>query len=250
MASDTPYQAPAASSEPPSEEPVVRGYGQTLMDLFIAPGDAFADLVKKPRVLVVLVLLTALSVLLTGVWLAHADLYEMVRGQVEAQGRPAPPREAIPVGPIRIFSWIAGFLAPVIIYVASAGIYMLIFNFMLGAHARFKALLSVLAHVGLAITIVSVPLTLLVYYLKGDWNVSPDQIIQASPAAFLDRATTSKVFYALVGKFNLFTIWSLALCAIGLGRATNRSTGSAATVVLTLWGIFAVLHLGWVAIFG
>src|SRR6185295_2402964 len=70
----------AVTPATPDETPV-RGYGQTLMDLFIAPGDAFADLVKKPRVLVVLLLLTAFSLVLTGVWLAHVDMYEMIRAQ-------------------------------------------------------------------------------------------------------------------------------------------------------------------------
>lgn len=231
------------------EEVPVRGYGQTLMDLFIAPGDAFSDVVRRPRILIPLAIIIVLNVALIWTWLGHADLYEFVRAQAEAGGNPAPPHDKVPYGFVRGIFWFAGICAPLIFNVILAGIFLLVFNFMLGAQAKFKTVLSVLLHAGLALGLVTVPLMLVTFTLKGDWNVPPDQILQASAAAFLDKATTSKALYALAGSFDVFAIWLATMMSIGLGRATSRSTGSAATVVFTLWAIVILLKVGWFAIF-
>jgi hypothetical protein len=61
---------------------------------------------------------------------------------------------------------------------------------------------------------------------------------------FLDPATTSPALLALLGRVELFTIWSTVLLAIGLrvtGRATTAQAAVAAVVLWVLGGLPTVL---------
>jgi hypothetical protein len=212
-----------------------RAYVATLADVLIAPGEAFADLAERPRLLFVLLLLMALHLGLVAVWLSRADLAEMVRHQLLSQGREAPPAGQIPVGLVRNMAW-AGAVAglPLVLLLVSGALHFA-FTFFLAAELRFKATLSVVAHSFLPASLLGGPLALLVMALKGEWSQPPDQVLQASAAALLDAAGPPRALYSLAGSFDLFTVWTVALLSIGFGVATRRSTGSAAGVVVTLW---------------
>jgi hypothetical protein len=227
-----------------------RGYGRTLVDLYAAPSDAFADLAQRPRFLVALLAAIALQLVFVGVWLAHVDLYELVRAQMQAAGQPVPPREQLPMGFIRATSWAGAVLGPVVIDLVIALFCMFVFNFLLGAELKFKRALSVVVHASLAVSLVMIPLMLLIFTLKGDWNLPPDTLLQSSLAAFLDRASTPKALYALAGSLEVFSFWIMALMAIGLGKATGRTPGQAAPAVVGLWAVYVVLKVGWTALVG
>lgn len=212
-----------------------RPYAATLANVLIAPGEAFAELVERPRLLVVLVLMLALHLGFVAVWLSRADLAEMVRHQLLSQGREAPPADQIPVGVVRNVTWAFGVVGLPLVLLAVAGVLHFAFTFFVAAELRFKATLSIVAHSFLPASLLGGPLMLLVMALRGEWSQPPDQVLQASPAALLDPLGTPRALYALASSFDLFTLWTVALLSIGFGVATRRSTGSAAAVVVTPW---------------
>jgi Yip1 domain len=223
------------------EETPVRGYGQTLMDLFIAPGDAFADIVKRPRVLIAFGLLIALNLILAGVWLSHADVIEVTRARNEAIGQPAPPPQAAPF--IRGFYWAAFAVFPIIANLLLAGVFLLTMNFIHGAKATYRAVLGVTLHTGIAVSGVVFPTMMLIWALKGDWNVPPDLVLQANLGVLVER-TTSKALNSLLSNVDVFAIWSATLFAIGLGRAAGRPAGWAWWTVGPLWIVWILIKLG------
>ena len=236
--------APAAATARPA-----RPYLATLADVLVAPGEAFADLAERPRLLVVLLLLLALHLGFAAVWLAHADLAEMVRNQLLSQGREAPPADQIPVGLVRNLAWVGAVLGLPLVLLLVSGALHFAFTFFLAAELRFRATLSIVAHAFLPASLVGGPLGLLVMALKGEWNAPPDQALQSSLAALLDASATPRAVYTLAGSFDLFTLWTVALLSIGCGVATRRSTVSAAGVVVTLWLLLVVGKAGLAALF-
>lgn len=236
--------APAAATARPA-----RPYLATLADVLVSPGEAFADLAERPRLLVVLLLMLALHLGFVAVWLARADLAEMVRQQLLSQGREAPPAGQIPVGLVRNLTWAGAVVGLPVVLLVVAGALHFAFTFFLAAELRFKATLSIVAHSFLPSSLVGGPLALLVMAIKGEWSLPPDQALQSSLAALLDPATTPRALFALAGSFDLFTLWTVALLSVGFGVATRRSAGSAAGVVVTLWLLFVVGKAGLVALF-
>lgn len=62
-------------------------------------------------------------------------------------------------------------------------------------------------------------------------------VLSFSPARFVDRDAMSPVMFALLTKFDLFSLWYVALLAIGL-RVTGRvSRNTAIVFALVYWGL-------------
>lgn len=54
----------------------------------------------------------------------------------------------------------------------------------------------------------------------------------------------------LLSSADFFTIWSVALLAIGFAITARVSKGTATAVVIACWALGIALHVGWVAVFG
>lgn len=74
-----------SDSLPPGSPVPSPPYLATLANVLIAPGEAFAELAARPRVLVVLLIMMALHLGFLATWLSRADLAEMVRHQLVLQ---------------------------------------------------------------------------------------------------------------------------------------------------------------------
>ena len=72
---------------------------------------------------------------------------------------------------------------------------------------------------------------LLVLQLKGDWNINPQEAIQANLGLLLDKSTAAKPLWALLTSIDVFSLWMVFLLAVGFGVASRKTTGSA------IWGV-------------
>jgi hypothetical protein len=144
----------------------------------------------------------------------------------------------------RITVWLSPLVFTPSILVGMAAIFLFVYRFFLAAELEVKQSLAVVSWTFLAYSLLTVPLALLVFALKGDWNLHPGQVLQANPAALLDRASTSRVVYALAETFDLFVLWMLALLAIGFAAATRLPLRTAAWGVLGPWLVLLLLKLG------
>ena len=86
----------------------------------------------------------------------------------------------------------------------------------------FKQSATLVAYVSLAYGVLTIPLMLLILFLKGDWNLNPQEIIQANPTLFLDRESVSKALWAFAGSLDLVVLWQLWLLATAFAVATGR----------------------------
>lgn len=210
------------------------------LSLYLAPGQGMAGIVARRRFLSALVALVAVNLVFTGIWLHKVEPRQFLKGQLEQSGRlekiPPDQREELLETQSRFFpimAWTSAVLGAPIFLLILASLYLFIFRFFYAAELDFKQSLAVSANGLLAVSLVTSLLMLVTLTLRGDWNVSPQEALQANLSLLLDRESAPAWLFSLAGSIDLFSFWALALLSIGFGVATRRSAGSA------LWGVAA-----------
>lgn len=248
-ASPTP---PAAAPEPPP----AGGFFQNLIDVYFSPREAFNRIVARPAFLLPLVGQLVLAAAFSGIWLQKVDPREFMKTQLEESGQmekiPAERREAVmEMAPmqLKIGASVGVLFAPLVVLVVG-GVLMGVFRFFYSSEVTFKQALAVTAWSFFALALVSTPLLLLVLQLKGDWNLNPQEVIQANPGLFLEKAATAKPLWSLLTSLDLFSLWLAFLLAAGFGVASRKTTGAAFWGVAIPWAVIVLCKVGWAAIFG
>jgi hypothetical protein len=229
-----------------------RGSLRDLADLYFAPREAFASILRRPRLGVVFVAWMALGLAFTAVWMHKVEPREFLKTQMEEgsqwQKMDAEQRTRLldmQAAGFPIFGWVIAVVFPIVFLLVTAGVLMFIFRFFYAGEVTFRQSLAIALWSFLAIGLVTVPLMLLVMGMKGDWNLPPPEAIRANPTLLLEKGETSKPLWAFLGSLDAFSFWQAFLLASGFGVASRRSTASA------FWGIagcWAIVVLGKVAL--
>jgi hypothetical protein len=228
-----------------------------LFNLYFEPKETFSKIFVRPRVWMAILLQVAMGVLFTSVWLQKMDAREFMKAQMEQNSRvqqmPAEQVEQIINTQARFMrTWgrIAPFFVPAIMDLILAGIFMFIFRFFMAADVSFMNSLATVAWTFAALGLIQTPIMLLVFWLKGDWNVDPNQIIQANPTIFLEVGNVSRWIWSLLSSFDLFSLWTLFLFATGFAVAGKRDLSSGAWGVGIPWIVYLAIKVGFVLLFG
>ena len=242
--------APVAGAAPE------RGFLATLLDVFVAPGDAFRGIALRPRFVEPLILAIGIGVAFSAIWTERADAYQFMKTQMEESGAgdriPAEKRGEVlrtQAKFFKVFAWIGPLVFAPLAYAALAGLFLFVYRFFYAAEITFPQSMAVVAWCMAAYGLVLNPLMLIVMALKGEWSVDPHSVVQASGAAFLDKATTARPLYALAASLDLFSLWLIVLLSIGYGAVIGKRASTAAWAVLALWGLYVAGKCGIAAIF-
>lgn len=243
---------PAAAPEPPT----AGGFFQNLIDVYFAPREAFTRIVARPSFLLPLVGWLVLTLGFSAIWMNRMDAREFMKTQLEQSGQwdkiPAEQREQIiesSAGRIKTFGFIGPALAPPVMLLLTGGVLMGVYRFFYSSEMTFKQALAIVAWSFFAVALLTTPLLLLVMNLKGDWNLDPQSVIQANPAAFFDKETVAKPLYALLSSIDLFSLWTVFLLASGFAVASRKKTAAAIWGVAVPWLFIVLCKVGWAAIF-
>lgn len=247
--------APAAAPSPIEPPASGGGFLQNLIDLYFAPRAAFNRIVRSAAFLLPFVGHLVLALAFTAVWLNKVEPREFVKAQLEESGRwdkiPAEQRDAIlerAGGQMKVFGWVGpAVFAPLVLVVTAAAL-MFIFRFFYAGEVSFKQSLAVVAWSMFALALVTTPLLLLVLQLKGDWNLNPQEVLQANLGMFMDKATTAKPLWAFVTSIDLFSLWLVFLLATGFAVASRKKTSSAFWGVAIPWAVIVLAKVGWSAL--
>jgi len=232
------------------------GFFQNLIDVYFAPREAFARIVRNPRFLAPLVVYVILVLGFTGVWMQKMDPVEFMKTQIEESGRadriPPEQREAVieqQAKMMPIFGWVVGptFIAIMLLVIAAT--LMFVYRFFYAGEVSFKQSFAIVLWVFLAVSVISIPVTLTVLTLKGDWNIDPNQAVQANLGLLLDKSTAAKPLWALLTSIDVFSLWMVFLLAVGFGVASRKTTSSAIWGVGVCWAAVVLVKVGWAAIF-
>jgi hypothetical protein len=232
------------------------GFFQNLIDVYFSPREAFTRIAGSPGFLLPLVGYIVLVLGFTGIWMNRMEPREFMKTTLEEQGQwdklSAEQREAIldrAPGQMKIFGWVGPVVATPVILLLTAAVLMFIFRFFYSSEVVFKQAFAIVTWTFFAVGLVTTPLLLLVLQLKGDWNINPQEAIQANLALLLDRSSAAKPLWALLSSVDVFSLWMVFLLAVGFGVASKKATGSALWGVAIPWVVIVLVKVGWAAIF-
>lgn len=244
----------------PSSAPVVpesgAGFFQNLVDVYFSPREAFARIVRSPAFVLPLVGYFVLVFGFTGIWLNKVDAREFVKTQLEESDRwekiPAEQREAVldrAPTQMKLFGWLGPLVFIPVFLLATAAVLMFIFRFFYAGDVGFRQAFAIVSWTFFAVALITTPLLLLVFQLKGDWNLNPQEAIQASLGLLLDKSTAARPLWVFFTSIDLFSLWIVFLLAAGFGAASRKTTGSALWGVAVPWVLIILIRVGWAAIF-
>jgi hypothetical protein len=250
-----PLVPPTESPSPVAPEPA-GSFFQNLIDVYFSPREAFTRIVRRPGILLPLVGYAVLVLGFTGIWMSRMDAREFMKTQIEQSGRadriPAEQREAIIEQQAKwmpIFAWVMGPVGIAVTLLVISVTLMFVFRFFYASEVAFRQAFAIVTWVFFAVALVSTPLLLLVLQLKGDWNLNPQEVIQANLGLLLDKSTAAKPLFALLSSIDVFSLWMIFLLAVGFGVASKKTTGSAIWGVAIPWILIVLGKVGWAAIF-
>jgi hypothetical protein len=231
------------------------GFFQNLVDLYFSPGAAFSRIVRAPGFWLPAALMLAVSFGFFAVWLQKMDVHAFMKTQIEEgpwADRIPPERKAeiIEQQSERFpkWGWVNVAIATPGILLVVGGVLFFVFRFFYASEVSFKQALSIVAWTFLAVGLVTQPLTLAVMAMKGDWNINPQDALQANPGLLLDPQTAAKPLLSLLGSLDLFSFWIIFLLATGFAVASRKATGSALWGVAIPWAVFVAIKVGWAAL--
>jgi hypothetical protein len=248
-------------------EPARMNWFQRFYGVLLAPGETFADVNRKPTIIVPLLLAIALTIAGTMFfsWRVNPDWERFSREAIKKQeaksGQSMPPDQVeaqvkgtVMVG--KIFPLIAAAITPI-----GFGIYagVLALGMMLiQAKTTFKKILSVVLWSNCAISLIGV--VVLAASLMARDRESLNQInpmepgnITATNLSILLPEGTSAGIKALAGSFDLFSIWLLILLSIGLAAVAGSrkiKTSKTATIVFGIWFLWILFNAGMASLRG
>jgi hypothetical protein len=209
--------------------------------VLFSPRATYAGQVDRPRVLGVLIVVTAISCGAMFAFLSTevgtAALTDFQLSRMEAIGRPMSDAdyerfERI----IPYFRYVLPgtmlFTIPVVTLVVAA-LGLAVFNAVLGGNASFKQLAAIVAHsnvlVGLQLLFM-LPLNYATHSMTGSTSL----------AVFFPMLDNTGFLAQLLGQIDLFRIWWVVSLAIGFGVLYKRRTAPIAWSFLAVYAVFAL----------
>lgn len=231
----------AAEAEPPP------GFLSRLVGLYFTPSETMRQVARRPTFWAPLLAFMAVTAAFNAVWLRAMDPAAFVRAQIEdspiadhlsPEARAAGIAEQTRLFPLR--SWLGPLVFSPLSLVFVAAAYLAVFRFFYEGQLVFRQSLAVVAWTYFGAFLVILPLTLLVLYLKQDWNVDPQSALQANLTLLFEKRSVPRAVYSLAESLDLFSAWMLALLSIGYGAATPTRAGRAAIGVIAVWAVFVL----------
>jgi hypothetical protein len=265
MTPETNYASPAAGpSAQPTADIAPKNFISRLVGVYFSPGETFKEIGFAPRPLMPILALVALGLIVGLVMTTRLDVAAMLSQQFSQQvadGKMTQEQaaQALPfaMNMVRINIFVFGALATLVISLAVAGVFKLV-SLALGAENTYRQLLAVTVYSFLAVTIVSSLIFILLLFLKPTDELTFENlgnVVGSNLGALLTMVMGEKALpkfvTALASRVDVFSIWIIALLSIGYAAVSRRlKTGTAATALGVLYGVYAVIASAASSVFG
>jgi hypothetical protein len=234
--------------------------GQRLAYTFFAPSKAFADLRRSASWWAPFLLIAVVSVAFVYVADQKVGFRKIAENQLHAQPKQADQVERLPADQrekamqqrtavTRAISY--GFFGMTLIwYVVVAAILLATLKFALSADVKFKTLFALVIYASLpGIVRAILAIASLLAGVAGD-GFTFQNPVATNPGYFLDPGSTP-VLYAFLSSFDIFTLWTLTLAAIGITCISKGKVkrGAAFAVVFGWFGFLVLVGTAATAFF-
>jgi hypothetical protein len=249
---------PSQLSQVSSQEPAPLSEGQRLVNTFFAPSKTFTDLRGNASWWVPFLIIAIVSLLFVYTVDQKVGFPKVAENQIQSQPKQADRIERLPADQrqkamqqqvtfTKIFSY--AFPVTILIWFAIvAGVLLATLKFGASADVKFKTLFALVIYASVPALLKS--LLAILSLLAG---VSVDSFtfqnpVATNPGYFIDRAA-HPALGSLLTSFDIFTIWTLALTAIGITCISKVKRGTAFAVVFGWFGIVVLIGVGLTAAF-
>ena len=239
---------------PGEAETPAQSFPERLLGIFISPTETFADVARKPDFILPLVLLVLIAIAGVEVFLHKIGMEPVVRWAFEHSSRAAnmPPdqMQTMIERMLPFYTWMARVSAllwiPLVVLVGAI-IGLVTVNSIFGGKITFKTAFAVSSYayavniihalIGLAMTLFGDP----EHFISNASNPTPTSV-----GFFLNPNDVSKPLLSLGSSLEIFTIWNIALLALGCSVASGRKAKTLPVffTFLGLWIVKVLITMG------
>ena len=236
--------APPDQAAPPTQS----GF-QRIIGVLFNPVETFADIARRPDILVPLLVIVVISIVTSVVMVPRVDWEATIRDQMSQSGRDMAPEDedrAVRFGvaaakALAYASPVVGLIMLVII----AAILLFVFR-LLGGEGTFKQAFSTTLYAWMPL-LVSGIIGIIVLFAKGSVTAQQLPNLVMSNLSFLTSPRSNPVLYAFLSSIDLFSFWTLALFIIGFSYVARVTKAKSAAVVISLWLVLILAKIGFAA---
>jgi hypothetical protein len=230
---------------PPEEQPM--NFFQRLTSAYFEPSKAFADVNCKPSWLALFIILAILSMAAAFVTAMRVDQETIIRKALESYSVQLT-EEQISQAVARQQSLLAKYsgmiFAPasiIVIYLALAGIFMVLFM-LAGASLSYRKALAVMFWGLGPPAIIQTILSILILFLKDPDTIDVTKGVLMSNLGALVDGKAHPFLASAAGSLDIFSFWAMALLAIGFAAISERKLTfkSAGFGVVILWVVYVI----------
>ena len=220
-----------------------------LFGVFFSPGKAFADIARRPRWWVPVIISAILGTVFLNAFTQRVGWESVIRPAIErlpnAQSMTPQQREQAISNAARLYQYLGygGSAVGTLFYVfIIAVILMFIFDTILSAGVGLKRMMAIVAY-GFLPLVVQTLLSMVVLYLKEPEDFNLQNPLMFNVGAFLSTDKPAAL-RALGSSIDLFTIWIIILLAIGVSTAARKiSFGKAMAAIVFPWALLVCLKV-------
>jgi ABC-type multidrug transport system fused ATPase/permease subunit len=240
--------------KPADADTPAQSFPERLLGVFISPAETFADVARKPDFILPLVLLVLIGVVATEVFLHKIGMEPVLRWAFEHSSRTAnisPEQAQELLGKmVPYYTWTARvfeILWVPLVVVVGAVIGLVTVNSIFGGRITFKTAFSISSYaytVNIIHSLIALTMTLFgdpEHLISNPQNPAP-----TSAGFFMNPLDTSKPLLALGGSLELFTLWNMALLAVGFSVASGRKAKATPVflIIIGLWTVMVLIKMG------
>ena len=231
---------------------------QRVAGIFTDPVPVFHAVAKKPdwfRPFLIYAVIMALLGVAQSLYMDEAGIEEQLRARFEQ--RDGLSREqvdkqidaAMKVTRIGVkLSPIVNVITVFIFFLITSGVLYAGYVFFTEADLNYKQVLSVYSYAAL-VTGIKIVLSLLVIFLKGNIADMRDPLIRTDATLILGSLfPDTSVWYSILKRFDVFSIWELVLWIIGFSVVGKVSRKQSAMIAIIYYIIVSVLVVGLLAL--
>ena len=239
----------AAAAVVPPQEPTGLSEAQRLIDTFIAPSKTFTDLRRSAMWLAPYVIIVIVGFLFVYTIDQKIGFQKVVDNQLQMQPKAAQRIESLPadkqapaiqrqVAITKFISYAVPVIA-LIIYSIFASVIFASVKFAANAQVQFKTVFALIVYTRLPELVRTILSSIAILAGVSSDSFDIQNPLATNGAYFMDP-TGSPILRALLGSFDIITIWTLVLVAIGIPCIAKVKRGTAFGIVFG-WFAFTVL---------
>lgn len=254
----------AAHSTDVAPEVAPQNFFSRLVGVWFSPGETFKEIGRAPAVVIPIIAAIVLGLAIGFAMTQRLDIQQMfakqfdqlvMDGRMTREQADQQARFAASFGKAQFM--IFGALGTLMVSLIVAGIFKLV-SMMMGAENKFSSLFAVTIYAYLAVGIVSSILFVTLLYLKDPSEITFNNLgtlVSSNLGSLLAMAmgenALPKFVMALAQRVDVFSIWIISLLSIGYAAVSHRmKTATAATWLIGLYVVFALIAATWASLFG